>query len=285
MKDALSCASSGKDAALEASVLGMYENLLEKVVTLEAAVAHEKRRANKARRETRKIANALLHSQNLPPARAFARAGALEVGFSKTRTLRHHVQAFHKQLEEKYPKNFVKQLQIVAALLQRFGSKSRDAKRTARSSVASSVLSSITQFYSELKKKHKGRYSTESRMALQAVSTAIIVKPTVSLERISAAVGVKKCHLTRAWKRWTAYVNGDEEHLLELKAATRRDKYPEEWVTFVQNAWTDSEISRVAESTKDAIRHPNDKSDKILYNKYILEVSNTEAHQIILRKG
>jgi hypothetical protein len=26
-------------------------------------------------------------------------------------------------------------------------------------------------------------------------------------------------------------VNGDEEHLLELKAATRRDKYPLEWVT------------------------------------------------------
>jgi hypothetical protein len=171
----------------------------------------------------------------------------------------------------------------VDALLKRL--KTERAESTGRDSVANSVLKSIAKFYSELKKKHKGRYSTQSRMALQAVSTAIVVDSTVSLERISRAVGVKKCHLSEARKRWTAYVNGDEEHLLELRAATRRDKYPEEWVVSVQDAWVDPEISRVAESTKDAIRNPNDLSDKTLYNKHILEVSNIEANKIILRKG
>lgn len=109
-------------------------------------------------------------------------------------------------IEAAYPDDHMKQLQVTESLHSRY--KAAAAASAESTDVAKSVLGSLRKFYEHLKKKHKGRYSSESRMALQAVSTAIVVSPTVSLERISTAVGVKKCHLTKARKRWTAYVDG-----------------------------------------------------------------------------
>ena len=74
-------------------------------------------------------------------------------------------------------------------------------------------------------------------------------------------------------KQFELWLNGDEDLIVAFKAKVRRDKLPDEWLEFVEEAWLHEDITRASECKRDSVRdpRPGKRSDKTKYRVHFLE--------------
>lgn len=193
-----------------------------------------------------------------------------------------HVRALETQIIQLAPDDPLKQLQLGAAINQRLQG-IRDL-RDRDQEAWGYIRNSLKAFFETLQDKYNGRYPNHIRAAQQAVCAAIAnACPPRKLLVIADSVGANVERLSEGRKHWSQWVDGTSESLMDLRGKIRSDSMDEEWIDFAIGIWKDN--ARRSERAKDSLRNPRDKSDRVLYRVYWLEVRIGDIHELILKEG
>ena len=106
----------------------------------------------------------------------------------------------------------------------------------------------------ELKSKYHGRFPNDVRAAYRAVHQAVAtscsdprykgILDTVSMQDKARLLDTSRKMLAEERDRFAHFLEGDIEHLVELRGKMRSDKFPEEWADFIVAAWLSEHCCR-----------------------------------------
>ena len=251
------------------------------ILRLQADVGEERSARVKAEHEAFALKQQLRQVAAKQSGKAVAVRGSIDTttgeGYglapSESRLQRHHAAAVVELIVSKAPDDLLRQHQLARYVLAKLsGEKAVTSAEEKRLEQAKEdVLLSINKFNSELRQKNPGRYSNNARTALQGAAASVVTTGISSLRSRAIVTGFNRHQLSLARKKWAAYLDGDEDYLVELRGALRDDKIPEAWVIWAtEEIWI--KLTRASEKKKEAMRNPRDRSDKELYPWRFLEM-------------
>ena len=136
-----------------------------------------------------------------------------------------------------------------------------------------------------------GAYPGKIRHAQQVLATAVSRAAhytNTSYKEIGERLGLSPRMISQCAARFDALANdGEWEQLYDDRCAERADKTPSAWRDLALQYWTDPELGfvRAAESARETMRNPDDRSDKQPYRKFYLQKGIHEGHTEMLRAG
>ena len=136
-----------------------------------------------------------------------------------------------------------------------------------------------------------GAYPGKIRHAQQVLATAVSRAAhytNTSYKEIGERLGLSQRMISQCAARFDALANdGEWERLYDDSWAERADKTPLAWRDLALQYWTDAELGfvRAAESARETMRNPDDRSDKQPYRKFYLQKAIHEGHTEMLRAG
>ena len=205
--------------------------------------------------------------------------------YNQQRTLQRHTKEIVAMIEQKCgPDNTIKQIELATAVSKRLSSTMEAQIRQADTrelETLRAIVGSLRLWYESLQTVQKGRYDNVTRAAFQAVNSAVSLDLEYSLggggqassiRSRAAVLNIKVKHLHKSRRRFEAWVEGDQEYLLDLRAKLRADCTPDEVVDYVLECWASDDYTRPSENEKDVLQAQVDrKHDKTLYRVRLME--------------
>ena len=189
--------------------------------------------------------------------------------------LRKHAAAIVEKIQAKAKGDLLGQMQLAEAVKRRLSPANFEPDKDLY--VALAITESIRAWMKELKSKYHGRFPNEIRAAYRAVHQAVAtacsdpqykgILDKVSMQDKARLLDTSRKMLEEERDRFAHFLEGDIEHLVELRGKMRSDKFPEEWAEFIVAAWLSEHCTRESERTSDEIRNPNSKKDPSTYSR------------------
>jgi len=199
---------------------------------------------------------------------------------SGRRLLRMHAAAIVEKIQATAKGDLLGQMQLAEAVKRRLSPANFEPDKDLY--VALAIAESIRAWMKELKSKYHGRFPNEVRAAYRAVHQAVAtacsdpqykgILDKVSTQDKARLLDTSRKMLEEERDRFAHFLEGDIEHLVELRGKMRSDKFPEEWADFIVAAWLSEHCTRESERTSDEIRNPNSKKDLSTYRIHWLEL-------------
>ena len=180
-------------------------------------------------------------------------------------------------IENMLPGNVVAQQRLATTVHQRL------SNETDTATIDKIIVDGLELFLQTQKARTEGRYTTEERIAQQAVTSAAVASaPNGSLRAISRRLQVKPAKVHEALDRWEAYEANETTSVIVLNESSA-NAYPAAFETFVVEAW--GHKTRKSERMKDDIHNPKDRKDLTLYRVHWREDRITDLYAEVLTEG